>query len=87
MRWLSWGFMPGASTGMSVPGGVKISTEASGGSDRLRRAEIEMTKKTLIDCRGNKTEAAKALGIARSTLFRKLKEFGIEDEIPDPEGA
>ncbi|MDK2860989.1 MAG: hypothetical protein PWP33_192 [Thermodesulfobacterium sp.] len=42
-------------------------------------AEIE--KKRIIDaltsCRGKKTEAAKMLGWARSTLWRKLKKYGL----------
>ena len=30
--------------------------------------------------RGNRTAAAKALGIGRNTLARKLKEYGLADE-------
>ncbi len=29
------------------------------------------------DCQGNQVEAAKRLGIARNTLWRKLKTYGI----------
>ncbi|MCP4715329.1 MAG: hypothetical protein GY868_09445, partial [Deltaproteobacteria bacterium] len=34
--------------------------------------------KTLETLKGNKTKAAKALGIAYSTLYEKLKKYGIE---------
>ena len=30
---------------------------------------------------GNKTRAAKALGIDRRTLYRKLKEYGLDDGV------
>jgi two-component system nitrogen regulation response regulator GlnG len=34
-------------------------------------------------CSGNKTQAAKALGISRQTLRTKLKEFAMEDVADD----
>jgi PAS domain S-box-containing protein len=40
---------------------------------KLRNAEMEEIKQALILSRGNHTEAAKILGISRSTLWRKLK--------------
>lgn len=41
--------------------------------EQLRNDEMEEIKKTLMLTRGNHTEAAKILGISRSTLWRKLK--------------
>src|SRR5258707_1016859 len=35
--------------------------------------------KALESCRGNRTEAAKQLGISRRTLHRRLNEFGPRD--------
>ena len=35
--------------------------------------------KALESCRGNRTEAAKQLGISRRTLHRRLNEFGLRD--------
>jgi transcriptional regulator of acetoin/glycerol metabolism len=33
----------------------------------------------LQECEGNRTEAAKKLGVSRRTLHRKLHEFEIQD--------
>jgi two-component system response regulator HydG len=48
---------------------------ASGRS--LKEVEKEMIVKTLDDIGGNRTQAAKILGISRRTLQLKLKEYGI----------
>jgi DNA-binding NtrC family response regulator len=47
----------------------------------LTLAELEKNyiRKALEVCNRNHTEAAKRLGISRSTLWRKLKEHGLED--------
>ncbi|MCL4515470.1 MAG: sigma 54-interacting transcriptional regulator [Firmicutes bacterium] len=42
--------------------------------DSIRRAEYEAIKRVLRQVGGNKTEAARVLGIDRATLWRKLKE-------------
>ena len=43
----------------------------------LDSIEANAIKQTLIDCNGNKSKAAKALGIASSTLYEKLKKYGL----------
>lgn len=43
----------------------------------LDSIEKNAIKQTLKDCNGNKTHAAKALGIASSTLYEKLKKYGL----------
>lgn len=55
-------------------------SEAKPGSTEhsLESVEKEHILKTLNDFKGNKTQTAKALGIGTVTLYRKLKEYGIE---------
>jgi transcriptional regulator of acetoin/glycerol metabolism len=45
---------------------------------RLERTELDQILLTLRQTGGNKLQAAQALGISRSTLYRKLRAFGIE---------
>ncbi len=44
----------------------------------LSEIEQQAIRSTLERVQGNQTEAAKALGISRSTLWRKMKEYGID---------
>ena len=46
----------------------------------LEQVEKVHILKTLEDFGGNKTQTAKALGIGTVTLYRKLKEYGLEDK-------
>ncbi len=36
--------------------------------------------RVLEDCHGNRTDAAKILGLDRKTLYRKLLRWGVGDE-------
>ncbi len=59
---------PGAPTeGGAVPRGVS-----------LREVERQAIVQALEDCEGNRTKASKMLDIDRSTLRRKIQEYGIE---------
>jgi sigma-54 dependent transcriptional regulator, acetoin dehydrogenase operon transcriptional activator AcoR len=46
-------------------------------SPNLKLSERAAIEVALAEARGNLTDAAKRLGIARSTLYRKLEEYGI----------
>ncbi|MEO0100811.1 MAG: sigma 54-interacting transcriptional regulator [candidate division WOR-3 bacterium] len=48
--------------------------------ETLRLTEKEKIISALRQCGGNKTEAAKLLGISRRTLYYKMDELGIKDE-------
>lgn len=50
-------------------------TDSPHSLDQIEKAHI---LKTLKELKGNKTQAAKALGIGTVTLYRKLKEYGLE---------
>jgi DNA-binding NtrC family response regulator len=43
--------------------------------EALEKAAIEQT---LRHCAGNRTKTAKALGIAASTLYEKIKKYGLK---------
>ncbi|MGF1596204.1 MAG: sigma-54-dependent Fis family transcriptional regulator [Acidimicrobiales bacterium] len=45
---------------------------------QLERAELEVVLQALDRADGNKTEAAKSIGMARSTLYRKLRNYGLD---------
>ena len=46
----------------------------------LKRMEKEYIQRVLEECSGNQSRAAKQLGIARNTLWQKLKEFSADEE-------
>ena len=63
-----------------------------GGELSLEDAEKQLIVKALNASTGNRTQAAKELGISRRTLHRKLNEYGLamteeEDDHPDAEGS
>ncbi|MEK7232789.1 MAG: sigma-54 dependent transcriptional regulator [Elusimicrobiota bacterium] len=53
------------------------SAAKSGSKDTLNDAEKRHILQALVDCGGNQVTAAKRLGVARNTLWRKLKAYGI----------
>ena len=46
----------------------------------LAEVELEMIKLAIDHYNGQMSEVARRLGIGRSTLYRKLKEYGIDPE-------
>jgi len=42
-----------------------------------KHAEAVTIKRALVDCNGNRRNAACLLGIGTRTLYRKIKEYGI----------
>jgi two-component system response regulator HydG len=53
----------------------------------LEEAECAAIETALRATRGNKTVAARKLGISRQTLRTKIKKYGIPDDSPAPEPA
>jgi DNA-binding NtrC family response regulator len=49
----------------------------------LDEMEAEIIRKAIHHCRGRMSEVARRLGIGRSTLYRKLGEFALHDDLGD----
>ena len=64
---------------LSLPQSTTPVPEASGYPSGTPLAEVELDhiRRTLEACEGNRTEAARLLGIGRNTLARKLKDRGV----------
>jgi DNA-binding NtrC family response regulator len=59
--------------------GAAAAAEAREGDLNLKDLSKQTILKALESCRGNRTEAAKQLGISRRTLHRRLNEFGLRE--------
>jgi DNA-binding NtrC family response regulator len=64
---------------VSTSGAAAPLTEAVKKGYTLRDLEREYIRKVLENTAGNKTEAAKVLGVDRTTLYRKLEEYKLRD--------
>jgi len=53
----------------------------AGGLPTLEEMEKRLIERALVQLDGNQTEVSKALGISRSTLWRKMKEYEIDKDI------
>jgi DNA-binding NtrC family response regulator len=79
----------------TVPDTIEIQPAAAGGKGALgipavtdqgeirslEAMEADMIRLALGRYRGHMTEVAKRLGIGRSTLYRKMREFGLEERV------
>jgi two-component system, NtrC family, response regulator AtoC len=67
--------------------GAPALAAAAAGSVSLAETERAMIEAALQRCNNNRTEAARALGISRRTLHRKLKQYSADDAGRDGETA
>ena len=58
-------------------------TDASGNIRKFVDMESEIIRMAIARYNGHMSEVARRLGIGRSTLYRKLKEFGLEGDLPE----
>ncbi|MEI6634463.1 MAG: sigma-54 dependent transcriptional regulator [Chlamydiota bacterium] len=63
--------------GAPEPGPVDAAGAAPAGAATLKDAERRMIEEALANAGGSRTEAAKALGISRRTLHRKINLYGL----------
>jgi DNA-binding NtrC family response regulator len=61
----------------SIRSGPRHAAEAPGPVGTLDQHEKEMIANSIVQHHGNLTEVARALGIGRTTLWRKMREYGI----------
>jgi transcriptional regulator of acetoin/glycerol metabolism len=71
--------IPAAAPGNGAPNGAITTRKAAPGADAasLEEVERETIIRTLASAGGNKSEAARRLGITRRTLHQKLKRYGM----------
>ena len=62
------------------------SETSGGGLDTLAEVERRHLLRVLEFCNGNQAEAARILGIGRTTLWRKIREFRVEASSSEPSG-
>jgi len=65
--------------GSEAPFGFMRNLDNDGHVRKLEAVEEEMIRTAISHYSGKMTEVARRLGIGRSTLYRKLKEYGLED--------
>jgi DNA-binding NtrC family response regulator len=61
------------------------STDAAGHMRRLEDVESEIIRMAISRYEGHMSEVARRLGIGRSTLYRKLKDLGLDQEMSEEE--
>ena len=58
--------------------------DAGGHMRKLEEIEAELIRMAIARYDGRMSEVARRLGIGRSTLYRKLKELGLDDGLETP---
>jgi len=69
----------GAVAAPDAPPGVKGAGASGTLQDAVDRATEQQVRGALRETSGRRAEAARRLGIERTTLYRLMKRFGIED--------
>jgi DNA-binding NtrC family response regulator len=70
-----------------APDNAISSTNPSGDVRKLADVEEELIRFALKFYRGQMSQVARKLGIGRSTLYRKLKDYGIDPDNPQKDAA
>jgi transcriptional regulator of acetoin/glycerol metabolism len=59
----------------ATPALIRVAPSVTGGA--VREVEVDLIRTTIRDFNGNITEAARRLGLSRSTVYRRMHEHGI----------
>jgi len=78
---------PSTGFGSVAQGNVIVSTDEAGNVRKLSEIEEELIRFALKFYRGQMSQVARKLGIGRSTLYRKLKDYGIDPDDPQKDAA
>lgn len=70
-----------------LPENIIVSTDKTGNVRKIADIEEELIRFALKFYRGQMSQVARKLGIGRSTLYRKLKDYGIDPENPEQRAA
>ena len=70
--------LPVGSVAAHEPYGALAAVDRSGQVRSLAEVEEEMIRFAIAHYKGQMSQVARKLGIGRSTLYRKLKEYGID---------
>jgi len=62
-----------------------MAVDVAGHMRKLEEMECEIIRMAISRYDGHMSEVARRLGIGRSTLYRKLKDLGLEDQAAEPE--
>ncbi len=62
-----------------LPPDIRHQTQSAGEITSLEAMEKAHIEKVLASTDGNKSETARLLGIGISTLYRKMREYGLEE--------
>ncbi|NEI70241.1 response regulator [Rhizobium lusitanum] len=76
-----------ADASASASDNVIVSTNIAGDVRKLADVEEELIRFALKFYRGQMSQVARKLGIGRSTLYRKLKDYGIDPDDPQKNAA
>jgi len=71
----------------SVSDGAKAGLKSQKTMGKLEDAELDFIREMLEADRGNLTQVAKHLGIAKSTLYLKLKKYGLDEVVNGVRGS
>jgi len=80
-------FRPNESVDADVPDNAISSVDKGGHVRKLADVEEELIRFALKFYHGQMSQVARKLGIGRSTLYRKLKDYGIDPDDPMKEAA